>query len=277
MPKKPQIDHPLRQVRSCLDLTQSSFAKLVGCSTITIQRIENGTLKLSTKTAYAIAEATGADPATLLQGAGAQALDRMGQPYSKASLEFMKSVLLMTDDELRYHLHSLVRYTELLLIASNRAGKFKTHGVNAAIQESFQKIADDFDLLPSINAFLIEKGAFDKRKYLVADLRKFPAYARILGFQDKRSYQPTTLIEFTIPKGWMRDYILVATPVLPHGADRKLRDAEYFFDDERPIPPEVKEALAEATHWRIESFQENPGPTSEAASRIRPRKIRKKP
>ena len=38
--------HPVRQVRTCLGYSQPAFAKLVGCSAIAIQRIENGTLKL---------------------------------------------------------------------------------------------------------------------------------------------------------------------------------------------------------------------------------------
>ncbi|MEQ2010094.1 MAG: helix-turn-helix transcriptional regulator, partial [Limisphaerales bacterium] len=78
MPKPPKINHPVRQVRMCLGHTQASFAKLVGCSAIAIQRIENGSLKLSLKLAHAIAEATCADPKSLLSGPGSTALDALG-------------------------------------------------------------------------------------------------------------------------------------------------------------------------------------------------------
>lgn len=62
MPKKPRMNHPVRQMRTCLGHTQATFAKLVGCSAIAIQRIENGSLRLSPKLAHTIAEATDADP-----------------------------------------------------------------------------------------------------------------------------------------------------------------------------------------------------------------------
>jgi DNA-binding XRE family transcriptional regulator len=256
MPKKPKIDHPVRQVRTCLGHTQPSFAKLVGCSAITIQRIENGSLKLSPKLAHTIAEATNADPLTLLQGPGRAVLDRMGKAYSKDSLKFLQNVLPMTERELAYYTQELERYLHLLLIASSRAGKFKTYGVNDALQNAFEKIAADFDLRSSIQSFLVERGHVDKHKYQVSDLRKFPDYARILGFKDKKSYKPDMVIEFTIPRGWIENYELKATPVLPHGADMKLRgDALYIIDSNRPIPPEVKEAVAQAAYWKIEHFK----------------------
>jgi transcriptional regulator with XRE-family HTH domain len=256
MPKKPLIDHPVRQVRTCLGHTQESFAKLVGCSAIAIQRIENGSLKLSPKMAYAIAEATNADPITLLKGSGTNSLDRFGSPYSKNSLELLKEVLPMTDAELQYYLHTLVKYMELLLIASSRAGRFKTYGVNAAIQDAFEKLANDFDLVPSIRSFLIEKASVRKRKYRVCDLRKFPVYAKIIGFEDKKSYRPTTILEFTIPHGWIDNYYIHEKPELPPGADIKLRgDASYIIDGDRPIPKHIQEAVNQATYWEIRDFR----------------------
>lgn len=254
MPKKPKINHPVRQVRTCLGETQTNFAKLVGCSAIAIQRIENGTLKLSAKLAHAIAEAASADPQSLLKGPGATALDGMGQLYTKESFQQLKGLVPMTDKELRRYLDSLIGFLELLLIASNRAGSSKTHGVNAAVQAAFAKIADDFKLVHGINGFLTEQGSVRKRKYQVADLRKFPAYARLIDFQDNRRYRPDKVIPFTIPHGWFDSYTLVEVPVLPHGADRKLRDAEYILDAERPIPEVIQEAVSHALYWRIASF-----------------------
>ena len=89
----------------------------------------------------------------------------------------------------------------------------------------------------------------------VSDLRKFPEYARILGFKDKKTYKAEKVIEFTIPQGWIQNYLLRAKPVLPHGADMKLRDAHYVLDFDRPIPPEIKEAVDQAEYWEIVSFE----------------------
>jgi hypothetical protein len=95
----------------------------------------------------------------------------------------------------------------------------------------------------------------DKRIYRVSDLRKFPEYARILKFKDNKRYKPGKLIPFTFSRGWMRNFYLVERPVLPPGADMKLRDAHYILDDERPIPEAVKEAVSQALYWEIKEFR----------------------
>lgn len=161
----------------------------------------------------------------------------------------------MTEDELRYYLDSPIRYLELLLIASNRAGKFKVYGINEAAQRAFQKMADDFGLGPSIQRFLLEQGHVRKRKYRVADLRKFPDYGRLIGFQDQRRYRPDKVIAFTIPHGWIDHYCLHESPVLPPGADWKLPgNTLYVLDFDRPIPEVVREAVEQALYWQIKSF-----------------------
>jgi transcriptional regulator with XRE-family HTH domain len=255
MPRKPRFIHPVRQVRTCLGYSQPAFAKLIGCSAAAVQRIENDKLPLSRKLANSILEATGADPVTLRAGREAKAMDMMGKEYTKQSLEFYRGVLPCTEKELKFYLHKSIQYLELLLIASNRSNQIKTYAVNAAIQDSFQKIADDFSLEKPIHNFLIEKGSVDKRIYRVRDLRKFPEYARIVGFKDNKRYKPDKLIPFTIPRGWMRNYSLIAKPVLPHGADMKMRDAKYILDDERPVPEVIKEALSQALYWEILEFR----------------------
>jgi hypothetical protein len=60
---------------------------------------------------------------------------------------------------------------------------------------------------------------------------------------------------FNIHRERVYDYVLSEKPVLPHGADMKMRDATYFLDSERYIPPEVKEALAQALYWEILEFR----------------------
>lgn len=258
MPRKPKIDHPVRQVRTVLGHTQPSFSKLVGCSAITIQRIENGSMKLSTRLAHSISEATNADPDSLMEGSEAKARGRDGKPYSKESFKFTAEILPMTDKERLHHLVTLVRYLELMLISSNRPGTLKGYAVNAAVQDAFLKIAHDYDLIPGIDRFLIGQGHVRRRKYRVSDLRRFPAYARITGFKDKPSYKPGRLFEFVIPHGWIANYVVCESPVLPHGADMKLRDAEYVLDYDRPIPAVIKEAIDQALYWTIDSFEPIP-------------------
>jgi hypothetical protein len=140
---------------------------MVGCSTVTIQRVENGSLNLSDKLANAILEATGADPVSLRSGTSGRALDMGGRPYSKSAFDFYQKVLPADDREYRYLVLTLSHQIQLLLLTSNRANQFKMRAVFAAIQNSLAKIAEDFALTNAIHRFLIATGHADKRKYRV--------------------------------------------------------------------------------------------------------------
>jgi DNA-binding XRE family transcriptional regulator len=255
MPRKPRFIHPVRQVRTCLAHSQSSFAKLIGCSAVAVQRIENGQLQLSSKLANSILEATGADPVSLLAGREAKAMDMMGCEYSKSSYDFYRTVLPCDDKEWMELMMAIFHQLQLLFVVSNRGGKFKTYAVNSALQTALAKLAHDFNLTKSIHNYLLENGHIAKRIYRVSDLRKFSEYARILGYKDNKRYKPDKLIPFTIPRGWLYDYVLSEKPVLPHGADMKMRHATYVLDSQRYIPPEVKEALAQTLYWEILEFR----------------------
>jgi DNA-binding XRE family transcriptional regulator len=255
MPRKPRFNHPVRQVRTCLGHSQNSFAKLIGCSAIAIQRIENGTLELSRKLANSIFEATAAEPVSLMAGHDAKALDVFGKEYTKETLQFFKKLLPCDGAELKTLLMAIFHQLELLYLVSNRGSKYKTYAVNEALQRAVAKIADDFDLTKSINNFLIENGHVMKRTYRVSDLRKFSDYARIIGYQDNKRFKPEKLVSFKIPHGWLVEYYLHEKAILPHGADRKLRDANYILDSERPVPPHVKEAMDQALYWEIVEFR----------------------
>jgi DNA-binding XRE family transcriptional regulator len=242
----------------CLGYSQPAFGKLVGCSGTAIQQIENGILQLSWKLANSISEATGADPISLRAGRDARAMDMAGHEYTKESFQLLSKVIPCTEKELALFRNKLVQYLDLLLLSSNRSNSVKSYAVNAALQDAFQSIADDFKLEETIHTLLKEHGHVEKKIYRVCDLRRFPKYARILGFKDNKRFKPDKTITFTLTRGWMRHYMVYERPVLPHGADRKLRDAEYILDDERPMPKVIKEALAEALYWQILEFREVP-------------------
>lgn len=255
MPRKPKFKHPLRRVRECLGYTQAGFSKLIGCSPITVQRIENGSLRMSQKLAYVIMEATGAEPQRLQEGGDQIALDMQGKEYSRASYDFQKKVLPVTDDEVQLLTQKLLSYSQLLLIASRRGTKFKTRAVFAEIIDALQKVACEFGLKEGINAFLVEQGYVDKRAYRVKDLRKYPAFARIVGFTDDKRFSPDKVITFLRPRGWIPEYFLHETAVLPPDVEMKLRpNSEYIIDDERPIPDELKKIVEQALYWEIKEF-----------------------
>jgi transcriptional regulator with XRE-family HTH domain len=257
MPRKPSVTHPLREIRQALKMTQPAFAKLVGRAAITIQRIENRTLKMSPELADKILEATGANPRELLAGRKALDLDR--HPYTMHSYETYQKWLKDSHHTIDYYGFHLIRFLHLLLISSERAGQKKLHSVVAALQDSFAKIAHDFDLRKNIEGFLIEKGHVRKRIYLVRDLRKFPEYARIIGFKANKRFKPDRKIFFDIPDGWIPEYALVEKPMFSEELEKKFAGKHYIIDHNHPIPDtpefkEIKEALPKALYWKIAKF-----------------------
>ena len=252
MPKRPRFIHPARQVRTCLAHTQASFAKLLGCSTITIQRIENGSLRLSEKLANTMLEATGANPTALLKG---KALDMDGKPFTKESSDNFKALVSCVDNRQHYR-QMLFSWIELILIASERAGQSKTDAVVVNIQTFLKKLAVDFNLDKNIKGFLVERGSIKKRSYRVSDLRKFPAYAKIIGFKDNKRFKPQKILAFEMPAGWIHDFALLNEhPILPRELEKKYRDKTYLLDFERPLPKDIQEDVSKALYWRIDKFR----------------------
>ncbi len=251
MPKKPRFIHPVRHVRTCLGYTQAAFAKLLGRSTITIQRVENGRLPLSQKLADIIMETTGANPTALLKG---QALDLDGEQFTKESSGRYKAMVSFVDTK-NHHRNLLCSWIELLLIASERAGQNKSNSVVVTITEFLRKLAIDFNLEKNIYGFLVERGAVRKRAYRVQNLRKFPDYARIIGFKDSRRYKPDKIVKFEIPQGWIPSFdLLNEKPILPKELEKKHKNKLYLIDGDRPIPKEVQDMFNQALYWKIKQF-----------------------
>ena len=204
-------------------------------------------------------DATGADPDSLRRGPGATALDLGGRKYSRKSFHFFQKAGPLPEKELKFYLYKIINYLELVLIASNRVNRFKAEAVNSALINAISKIAEDFGLVQSIHNFLVEKGSVQKKTYRVSDLRKFPDYAKILGFKDNKRFKPDKLVPFVVPYGWIRHYIAHETAILPPDEDMKLPDnRDYILDDERPIPQFLKEIMSQALYWKIKSFRLRP-------------------
>jgi hypothetical protein len=239
-------------------MTQTAFAKLVGCKPITIQRIENRTLKMSHKLADKILEATGAKTAEL--AAGRKGVDVQGNPYTNESYEKYKAWTQQTQQNVEYYLFHLTRQVQLLLICSQRSGQDKLHSAMAALQDALAKIATDFDVKKNIYGFLIEKGSVRKRTYRVSDLRKFPDYAQLIGFKDNPRFNPDKTIKFDIPNGWINEFdSLAEKPMLSEEIERKFAGKTGLIDWNLPMPdkPEFKElieGLPKALYWTIVKF-----------------------
>jgi hypothetical protein len=143
-----------------------------------------------------------------------------------------------------------------MLHEANRGKQFKMRAVFSEIQDSFVKIADDFHLKGAIHNYLTENGHVDKRKYRVSDLRKFPEFARMIGYNDDKRFSPDKIIPYDRPKGWIPEYFLDETPVLPPDVEMKLRpNADYYIENERPVPEVLKSLIDQALYWKINEFR----------------------
>ncbi len=189
-------------------------------------------------------------------------MDLHGDRVHEAIVTRLQTLVERHQHNLDYYYFHSVRWLELLLVSSQRAGHEKLHSVFAALQKSFAEIADDFDLKRNIHGFLLEQGHVRHRTYLVRDLRKFPIYAGIIDFSDNKRFKPDKKIPFDIPDGWILGFAqLVEKPVFPKEIEKTLRDKHYIIDANYPIPdrPEfkaVKDALPKVLYWRIRKFQQ---------------------
>lgn len=254
MPRKPRFLHPVRQVRNCLGHTQESFAKLIGCSAITVQRIENGSLKLSPRLAERIMDATGALPRSLLRGKSALGME--GQPYSKEAHDAFINLPLNHEVDFQHYVIAAKRYLHLLLMGAHRAPRGKFYACFDSFTRFLKQAADEFDLEKHIDGFLKEQGSALTCIYLVRDLRRFPEYARILGYKDNKRFKPDRQVTFPIAFGWIPKFALLRmVPVLPKDAPKEFREKHYVLDFDRPLPKEIWDYLSSTKMvWRIKEF-----------------------
>ena len=91
------------------------------------------------------------------------------------------------------------------------------------------------------------------------DLRKFPQYARLIGFKDNKRFKPDKKITFNIPTGWIPGFDHIhEQPVLPTVLEKKFAAKQIHIDFNRPIPDtpefkEIMEAQSKALYWKIKN------------------------
>jgi transcriptional regulator with XRE-family HTH domain len=125
MPKRPRFIYPLRKIRIDIGLSQQKFADLIGCSTPTVQALENGRMPISTALEQRIFVGTGADMKELIKGRKGKALDQNGQPYSN---EFYQS---WKERQENYDSKTALKDFESLLAAASQQGKLREVLVHA--------------------------------------------------------------------------------------------------------------------------------------------------
>ena len=86
MPRRPKKDHQVRRLREIIGKTQRDFARMIGVSTSTLQRIELGSLKLSSDVASRILAVTDVEE-ECLRRVGRSIKHASGEDYDREHFE----------------------------------------------------------------------------------------------------------------------------------------------------------------------------------------------
>jgi transcriptional regulator with XRE-family HTH domain len=154
MPRPATTNHPLRQVREILGITQIELAKRVGCSPVTIKKIENRKLIPGEKLIRRLAAETDVHSHILLDPE-ARLTDRQGKPLSREAHE-EKVMLgrLISAKKVSFFVRMFSMMIEALLDASLEPAQPKIHHVFNALCDTLNELKADFDLDAEVEKIL---------------------------------------------------------------------------------------------------------------------------
>jgi transcriptional regulator with XRE-family HTH domain len=168
----------MRNLRRTIGQTQAQFAQMVGVQPITINRIENGSLKeISPHLAVRIHVTTGISISELAKGPAGKLIDHFGRPYSNKTFAWWKKAFRQaSESDAEKIAENLSWWLEVLLRAAARSrGGNGYNGVIATLIQSMEKIRRDFGLGKIIDKIL---GNYEPRvewrpgTHTPADLRE---------------------------------------------------------------------------------------------------------
>lgn len=157
MPRPPKVPHPLREIRAlCGNLSQTAFAKLVGVSMPTIQAIEGGKLKITTKLAARMAEATGVSAEELLKGNLGKPISVNGQRFTLKTFRTWENLKQRRSKQLTDQVPGqLATWMKWLMeCAQSKHGSAGTQA-RTMLVETLEKICSKFDLTDQVNDRLL--------------------------------------------------------------------------------------------------------------------------
>jgi transcriptional regulator with XRE-family HTH domain len=157
MPRPHSHPHILRDLRATIGLSQAELAERVGVSAIAIQRIEGGSLALSSQLASRIMLATGISGGELLRGGNGKLIDALGRPYSAETFRWWKIKKMVGADRAKEDAENLGWWVEVLLKAAGRAKEGNRYfAARDALINSLTTIRDEFGLGKLVDVILSE-------------------------------------------------------------------------------------------------------------------------
>jgi DNA-binding XRE family transcriptional regulator len=148
----------LRDLRNTIKRTQSQFAQMLGVARITVNKIENGQMKLPLSLAAKIHVLTGISLEELRKGPEGKLIDPLGNPYSAARFVWWQKKFRKPDKNDATLLARNLRFWIWILLqaAARQREGVAYRSVVMALNESLNAIRKDFRLVEATDAVLRE-------------------------------------------------------------------------------------------------------------------------
>ena len=161
MPRPPTHRHVLRDLRETIKMTQAALAEAVGVSTVAVNRIENGSLRLSAPVALRISLATGLSMRELMRGKNGRLVDASGEPYTDTTFKRWRTgPRSVSEDSAPPDATNLQWWIEMLLRAAARKhGGRGYQPVRFSLIQAIDAVCTEFKLGKVVESVLVEHGA----------------------------------------------------------------------------------------------------------------------
>src|SRR6516164_6973499 len=152
MPRSPSHRSIVREIRKCLRWTQFELARRIGTTMTTINRIENGSLKISRKLAWRLCWASGVSYKDIVENKSGVPRNRYGNLNPETHKLFEKGASEWTDEQLASLVDNAKYLAETLHRAARETEKNekKIWSLDAAIQLAFEEVAEEFGLTRAV-------------------------------------------------------------------------------------------------------------------------------
>lgn len=152
MPRPPKVIRETRKIRTAIGFNQQEMANLLGVSRRTIERVENGTLQLSSALASRYHEVTDCD----LDDNGEPVATCQGKPYTNEDFERMQESKVLFSDDPEVAIRRTLIFMEMTLEAAKNEGKLDEAIAKAELAR--EKLTEALDIKKETGRLVYPKG-----------------------------------------------------------------------------------------------------------------------